>query len=463
VNNEEQRLTEMLHRVTPEPPRRVTVDDIAFRLANQAGPGRAPRYSQAQYSQAQYRPPRSRRRRYREPRPRRPRWGWAAAPVLAAASVFVVAGASAGIALLATSHHTPSPPPPGQGPATSAPPVSSSPTGAPTATAPVLPVGSPIPGGPWGARLIGHQALLPGTLTSDGTWLYALTGQALVRIDPASGVIVRSAPFSSLVLNPPVVLGGTIWVASSSYASNQVMLLGYDAQTLTPGPSVTVPAVGPLSTAAQGVLAAGPDGNLYVAAGDVVAVVNPASGAVIQRFQQPGGPVNSVAVAPQGDTLYVTAYDQSSQTLRLFTYSLTEGGVETGAFSARGGAGGNLVATSGGVWGTLGTGMSESVWFAPGGDLSSASPSFAAGSGGLASLPSLADGALWIGGTQKLTCADPGTGSTRASVAIPGDLGVAQYFGSVVYARGQAYSYYIDNRSQTQGLAKVSPPAACFR
>ncbi|HEY6315830.1 MAG TPA: hypothetical protein VIY52_34185, partial [Streptosporangiaceae bacterium] len=101
MNTEEQQLTEMLHRVTPEPPRRVTVEDVAFRLANQAGPGH-----QAQYSQPRYRPPRSRRNR--EPRLRRPRWGWAAAPVLAAASVFVVAGASAGIAVLATSHHNPS-------------------------------------------------------------------------------------------------------------------------------------------------------------------------------------------------------------------------------------------------------------------------------------------------------------------------------------------------------------------
>ncbi len=34
MNTEERQLAEMLHRVTPEPPRRVTVEDVAFRLAS---------------------------------------------------------------------------------------------------------------------------------------------------------------------------------------------------------------------------------------------------------------------------------------------------------------------------------------------------------------------------------------------------------------------------------------------
>jgi DNA-binding CsgD family transcriptional regulator len=36
VNTEEHQLADMLRRVAPEPPRRVTVEDVAFRLANQA-------------------------------------------------------------------------------------------------------------------------------------------------------------------------------------------------------------------------------------------------------------------------------------------------------------------------------------------------------------------------------------------------------------------------------------------
>lgn len=41
MNPEERRLSELLHRVAPEPPRRVTVEDVAFRMANTAGQSRA--------------------------------------------------------------------------------------------------------------------------------------------------------------------------------------------------------------------------------------------------------------------------------------------------------------------------------------------------------------------------------------------------------------------------------------
>ena len=81
MNTEERQLAEMLHRVTPEPPRRVTVEDVAFRLASEP-----------------QREPRSRRGSIWKNR------GWT--PVLAALSVFAIAGASAGIATVATSHHS---------------------------------------------------------------------------------------------------------------------------------------------------------------------------------------------------------------------------------------------------------------------------------------------------------------------------------------------------------------------
>jgi hypothetical protein len=453
VNTEERQLTEVLHRITPEPPRRVTVEDIAFRLASQAGPGRQPRY---------------RGRPHREPRLRRPSWGRAWAPALAAASVFVVAGAAAGIALLASSHHSP----PSAGPAvrgsttTSSP--ASSPTGTPASTSPAV-TGTAIPGAPWGAGLIDHLALQPASLTGSGDSLYALTSQDVVRIDPATGTIVRSAPigypsqsFGYRIQNPPVVLGHMVWVVSS-YGAGSAILTGYDAQTLDRVTSVTVPASGQLSAAGQGVLAAGPDGNLYLAAGHSVAVVDPANGALVRRIQVPAGAASSVAVSPDGSRLYVGTFDQSVQLFQLLTYDLSQGGVQVGSSSIKVGAGGNLVATSGGVWGTLGSGMSEWVWFARSGDLSSASPVTRSAGGGLPPLPALAGGAVWVGGTQSLACADPATGRVLASAPIPGDQGVAVYFGSVAYAGGHAYAYYIDDRSQTQGVAILTPPAGCVR
>ena len=93
MNTEERQLAEMLHRVTPEPPRRMTVEDVAFRLASEAGRARRPR----------------------EPRARRglsqgiwagPRLGTGAGRC----RVVVVAGASAGIATVVSSHsHATSP------------------------------------------------------------------------------------------------------------------------------------------------------------------------------------------------------------------------------------------------------------------------------------------------------------------------------------------------------------------
>ena len=444
MNTDERQLTDILHRITPEPPRRVTVEDIAFRLANQAGPDRQPRY---------------RRRPHREPRLRRPSlrgWGSAWAPALAAASVFVVAGLAAGAAVLVNSHHGLSSPGPAGHDTASGGPSSASPTGT---TIPVV-TGTAIPGAPWHARLVSHLALLQYSLTGSGDSLYAFTGQDLVRIDAATGAIVQSAPAISRVLNAPVVLGGTVWVVAYD-SDGHVVLDGYDAQTLDHVTSVTVPTVGQVSATAQGVLAAGPDGYLYVAAGDGVAVVNPANGAVVRRIQLPVGPASSVAITPDGSRLYVSISDQSAETFQLLTYDLTNGGVQVGSSRMSVGTGGSLVATSGGVWGTFGSGMSEWVWFAPGGDLSSASPVTRGAGGGLISLPALAGGAVWIGGTQTLACADPGTGSVRASGTIPADDGTAEYFGSVAYAGGHAYSYYIDTRSLVQGLVTLNPPASC--
>ena len=441
MNTEERQLTEMLHRVTPEPPRRVTVEDIAFRLANQAGPGRQARY---------------RGRPHREPRLRRPSWGRAWAPALAAASVFVVAGAATGLALLASSHHTPPSAGPPAGNTTT---TSSSATGTPASTGAAGPV-TAIRGAPWGAGLLDHLALLPASLTASGGSLYALTSQDLVRINPATGTIVRSAPVGYPLQNPPVVLGHTVWVVLS-YTAGRAILTGYDAQTLDQVTSVTVPAAGQLSALGEGVLAAGPDGNLYLAAGDSVAVVDPANGALVRRIQVPAGSAGSVAVSPDGSRLYVGISDQGAVVFRLLTYDLTKGGVQVGVSRMAIGVGGNLIATSAGVFGTVGSGMSEWVWFAPGGNLASASPVTHGGGGGLPSVPTLAGGAIWIGGTQSLACADPATGRVLESAPIPGDHGVAVYFGSVAYAGGHVYAYYLDNQAQTQGVAILTPPVGC--
>jgi hypothetical protein len=430
MNTEERQLAEMLHRVTPEPPRPVTVEDVAYRLASgPQGSGRG-----------------------REPRPQRGSFwrnrGWT--PVLAALSVFAIAGASAGIATVATSHHSHAPAP-GDG----TPPATTT-SGSPAPTAPP-PSGESLQlaGGMWGARLINRQSFSQGSLTGSADSLYAVEDGALARIDPASGATLRTTPYSSPVSGRPVVVGDTVWVVWS-YAGGEIVLHGYDTRTLAQVASVPVPAIGGVSSTADGVLAAGPGGQLYVAAGYTVATVDPAAARVTHRLYLNAGRAGSVAVSPDGSTLYV-----GTGAFQLLTYDLASG-IQSASSRMPADGAGNLLATAGGVWGTTGTGMSERVWFAPGGDLSrSFRVSQGAGSG-LASLPSFSGGAVWIGGSHELVCASPATGRAMASTPIPTDRGVVEYFDSVtVLSSGHTYALYQDDAAHLAGIASLTPPAAC--
>ncbi len=128
----------------------------------------------------------------------------------------------------------------------------------------------------WGAELINRQSFTQDSLVGGAGSLYAATGSSLDRIDPATGKILESTPYRPPVSNRPVVMGNTVWVVWS-YSGGNVVLRGYDARTLAQVASVLVPAFGRVSGLAQGVLTGGPDGHLYLAAGDTVAVVDPAA------------------------------------------------------------------------------------------------------------------------------------------------------------------------------------------
>jgi outer membrane protein assembly factor BamB len=435
VNTEERQLAEMLHRVTPEPPRRVTVEDVAFRLASE--PGREPRSRHGFSLRSVF----------------RGGHGWT--PVLAALSVFAIAGASAGIATVATSHHSRS-----GAPSDGTPPATASVSGSPSPTSQTqTPAGQPlrVAGGMWGAELINRESFNPGSLTSSGDSLYAVGDGSLARIDLATGAVRRTTPYSPPLLSPPVVVGNTVWVVSS-YSGGNIVLQGYDASTLARVATVPVPAIGGVSSQAAGVLAAGPDGKLYVAAGDTVATVDPASGQVTDRINLTAGRATSVAVSPDGSKLYVGVAPSGS--FRLLTYDLATGRLV--ASSRMSASGGNLLATAGGVWGTTGSGMSEWVWFAPGGDLAKSFRVSQGAGGGLASLPSYSGGVVWVGGTHELVCASPATGHALARTSIPADHNSVEYFDSpVVLSSGHAYALYQDEAAQLAGVASLTPPAAC--
>ena len=449
MNTEERQLAEMLHRVAPEPPRRVTVEDVAFRLANEAGRARGgPREPRARRGLSLENLGRSR--------------GWA--PALAAAAVVVVAGASAGIATVMSSHsHATSSgagtPISSASVSTSA--TSSAPSQPSTSTGPTFPPET-VASGMWGAELIDHQSFAQASLaagTSGGGSLYAIPQGFLVRISPVTGDILDQVRYTSPITgfpNRPVVTGSTVWVLSS-YSGSSVVLTGYNGKTLAPAGTVTVPVSGQLSSTPQGVLTSGSGGYLYVAAGSAVAVVNPASHLVIRRIPT-SGPVSSVAVAPDGSKLYV-----AMGALTLQAYNPATGAhLGSSAMTGLSSTGGNLVATSGGVWGTAGTGMSEWVWFAPNGNLTRVVRVSQGAGAGLDSVPIFSGGAVWIGGSQKLVCANPATGRELASTVIPTDNKVIEYFGSVTVAgNGRTYALYQNQAAQQSGVVTLTPPAAC--
>jgi hypothetical protein len=452
VNNEERRLADVLHRITPEPPRPVTVEQVAYRLVSEPSLSRQTRGRQS----------RGRPSRGREPRPRRGGLvlsrAWA--PVLAAAAVIVIAGASAGIAVLANSHHTP-PKAAGGAPSSSSsssPSASASPTS--SSTQQITPT-TAIPGGPWAAELISHQTFQGyAPVSADGS-LYAYGAGTLDRIDPVTGAVAATTRYDPPLPNPPVIVGNTVWVVWSYHGGN-VVLHGYDAQTLAQTASVLVPAVGAVSSVGDGVLTSGPDGDLYVAAGVNVVVVNPANGQQTRQIYLSGSSANSVAVSPDGSTLYIgTVPNGSSTSFKLLVYSLARRYIVNESSLSSGGVGGDLVATSGGVWGVTGSGQSEWTWFAPNGDLTRAVRVGGGAGGGFVSVPSYSAGVVWIGGSQSVTCASPATGQILATAAVPGDHGVAELISSPAVVGGHAYSYYVNNEAQLSGLARLTPPAAC--
>jgi hypothetical protein len=321
------------------------------------------------------------------------------------------------------------------------------------------PTGQPlrVAGGMWGAELINRQSFSQGSLTGSGDSLYAAGDGSLARIDPATGAVLQTTPYSPPIFSRPVVAGNTVWVVWS-YSGGEILLRGYDARTLAQVASVPVPAIGGVSSQAQGVLAAGPDGKLYVAAGYTVATVDPATRQVTHRTYLNAGRASSVAVSPDGSKLYAGVAPSGS--FRLLTYDLATGRVA--ASSRMSASGGNLLATTGGVWGTTGSGMSEWVWFAPGGDLARSFRVSQGAGGGLTSVPVYSSGVVWVGGSHDLVCASPATGHALARTTIPADHGVVEYFDSpTVLSSGRAYALYQDNAAQLAGVASLTPPAAC--
>lgn len=444
---EEQRLSELLHRLTPEPPRPVTVEDIAIRLANNNAPVREGT-----------RMPGSSRF-----------GGRRLTPLLAAAAVVVIAGASTGVAVALSSNSGSTPPVAagGTGPATSS--QASSPTAATTqpavsggtspgsgGTSPGSGGAPPITNGAWNASVAVPTIFAAGTMVASGSHLYGFTTNNLLEVDPATNTTVHEAPYNGFPNQAPVIAGGKVWTVSSYGAG--IQLIGYDTQTLAQAGTINVPVTGLLNSAPGGILTAGPDGDLYVAAGSAVVKVNPANGSVLHSYPVSGS-ANAVAVSPDGTRLYVGSTGGSQ--FQISEFGVT-GGSKLASATEKAVVGGDIVATPGGIWFTTGNSMAQEVWFAPEGSLSNSRLIAGAGNGGSDSVPTYADGVVWVGGSQRLQCLDPDTARLRAGSYIPTDNGTQEDIGDIAVLNGHVYAVYLKYGGSSGGVALLKPPSSCY-
>jgi DNA-binding beta-propeller fold protein YncE len=419
----EQQLSDRLHRLVPEPPRLVTTEDVAARVVSRATGGR--------------RAPSGRLR------------GWLA--VLAVACV-VAAIASAVAVWNSRSGTRPEP---------TQPPARQTTSGAPTSPSPPKRTNGAGQGiGPWHGVLLSDPGALQGSLLGSGDSLYANTGQAIVRINPATGGVVAHVAYPS-GWGQPLIGAQRMWLASEMDRQGTVRLDWFDLTRLRRLGSIAVSF--PAIAAGQGsgtVLAANPNvRELYVGAGDNIAVIDTTSSHVLRRIPVTDGAVTALAISPDGARLYVgvtLANDSGELQVRDISTGALLSTRPTGALLSWYGYG--LAITERGVWTVTASGMQDTVSFADTNN-PNAPLSVADGGGGYIPTITIAHGTAWVGTTDQIICADPNTRHVRARGAVQERGGSAE-LDSAVYLDGRLYALYLDG-SGRQGLVRLTPPPAC--
>lgn len=339
--------------------------------------------------------------------------------------------------------------------ATSSPPL---PTGAPrVSTPPPAPTGAPTPtnvsGGSWLTGRLDDGAVVDMALSPSA--VYALvtapgvsgdtrSSTELVRIDRVTGARSSTSPMA--LATSVAVVGGNVWVGmggSLGGAPSSPQVVRLEPKTLL--------ATGTTALHTTGASAGGPDLTVHLAAGagQAFAVygpdlfeLDPTSGAVL-RTTALGGVMTAwdIAVSPRGDRVYTSAADATLQTSTVAEWDAAGGQPAGGGSAVLHGLGPvRLAATDAGVWLSQATGSLGGVSFQRSGQLGSA------GTTAQPSVPhsnqvhvlttaNVPGGILWILDAGTLTCADPASGTVRASTAVDGAVtvvadGTATYLGS---------------------------------
>jgi hypothetical protein len=290
------------------------------------------------------------------------------------------------------------------------------------------------------------------TLTQAGGRLYASWDAAppgpggpqrvLARLDPQAGAVVARNTFSPGQLGAPLFAGGALWVTDSGP-------LGEFLLRLDP---VTLMVTGELQAGAdgdRGASAAYAGGSLWLAGGDELLRVSPATAEQTAVIVLPGARASSVAASPDGSVLVVSELDRSGSTVQ-------RRDPRTGALLAAHPVAGPVVidgVAGSGVWVTVPDGASARAERYATGTMTP-DASVPVGGGDIR----LAGGLLWVtGGPGQDYCAAPSSGRRLATLpgADPPRARLVAVAGRVLY--------YAEPAAAGSGarIAPVPVPAGC--
>jgi hypothetical protein len=342
---------------------------------------------------------------------------------------------------------------PGSTPASALPSVTSTPAAALVNPSPT-PTTLPRPSGPVSAVLALHgysSALAPGP---DGVLYISVITHAgprqILRWDPAVGSVVRSGPIPGTEI---AFAQGSLWAAGDdALHRGDPAIYRLGPSSLRVVQQVALPAV-------PAVLAAAPDGSLWVGVEGRILVLEARSGTLMRTILVRGTP-HLVSFDPTGTHAYVVTDAAAGRVGDLLVEIDPASGqqVASAAVGDRSlGGASSIAATSRGVWVSAPSGTMGGSWFLPQGTLRvQGTGAQVGGSNGLA--VSVAAGAVWVSDTQgtgTMTCLDPTTGTIRDSFSMA-RLNKSRLFGRLVTQSGSAL--YLDGSPY---LLRLHPPATC--
>jgi hypothetical protein len=287
--------------------------------------------------------------------------------------------------------------------------------------------------------------------TADGVYWLAndynadpsLSPTAPYRYVPASGRVTRGPSTMGTVGSPAItVTGGWVWMIVG--VGDDIVVEQFDTSTLDLHSRQYLPVKNNLyGPGVEPVLTATINGPLWIAGGEDLWALNPSTGAVETEFDT-GNLITSMSTDPTGNLLYTGAEGTESEPV------VTEYSAQTGSEMKRAYPGGivaaYVAATYGGVWASFRTGMAgEAIELSSDGLSQIAPPPVTRGAtfdtydqiGGVGA--SISEGTLWVSSsttsaTGTLTCADPATGTVRASESVQAGEGDFIASGSLLYA-----------------------------